>query len=98
MRATTIELKRVVAGRDVLGILALLLLVSGMTASPLFVHVGEMLATATAQLAPLLASNGTAFLILVGIYLQAVVLAAIYRAVAGVYRALQRRATGTGSA
>lgn len=95
---TTTNLKRAIAGKDVLGVLAFMLLVSGMTTSPLFVHVGEILAAAATHLAPALAADATALLILVGIYLQAVVLAAIYRAASDVYRALQRRARGAGSA
>lgn len=97
MQVTT-GFKRAVAGKDVLGILAFMLLVSGMTTSPLFVHVGEMMAAAAAHVAPSLAADWTALLILLGIYLQAVVLAAIYRTASGVYRALQRRAGRAGSA
>lgn len=93
-----IGLKRVVAGKDVLGILAFMLLVSGMTTSSIFVHAGELLAATAAHLAPALAADAIGLLILVGIYLQAVVLAAIYRAVTGVYRELQRRARRAGSA
>lgn len=98
MQTTAPNIKRTVAGKGVLGILAFMLLVSGTTTSSLFVHVGEILAAAASHLAPGLAADATALLILVGIYLQAVVLAAIYRAASDVYRALQRRAGRTGSA
>jgi hypothetical protein len=97
MQATT-DVKRVFVGKDVLGLLALMLLGSGLTASSLFVHVGELLAGAVAQLAPVLAADATAPLIVIGIYLQAVVLAAGYRVARGGYRTLQRRAKRAGSA
>lgn len=98
MQTAIDELERVFAGREVLGVMAVLLLASGITASSPFVHGGEVLAGAVAHLAPALAGGLIELLIVVGIYLQAVVLAALYRAARGVYRALQRRANRARSA
>lgn len=98
MQTTINDCKRMLVGRDVIAVLAFLLLASGMTTSSPFVHGGELLASAVGQLAPALDGGLVDGLIVVGIYLQAVVLAAVYRAISGVYRTLQRRAERARSA
>lgn len=90
MGSTTVDLKRVFVGKEVLGVLAGLLIVSGMTTASLFVDAGAVLAATASGIAPAL-SAATEVLIFLGVYLQAVVIAAVYRAVRSVYTTLQRR-------
>lgn len=93
-----IGLKRALAGKTVLAVLALLLLVAGTTtASPLLAG-GWLLAAAAHQLVPTLPAGATSVLVVVGVYVQAVVLAGAYRVATGGYRTLQERAGRTRSA
>lgn len=84
------DLKRALAGKEVLGVLAGLLIVSGMTTASLFIDASGALAAAVVQLAPA-AAGVSEVLILAGLYLQAFVAAAVYRVVRGIYTTLQRR-------
>jgi hypothetical protein len=90
MQVTTNDLERVFAGKDVLGVLAGMLIVSGMTTASIFVDAGVALAVTAAHIAPAL-GGATEVVVILGIYLQAVVLAAVYRGCCGVYETLQRR-------
>ena len=98
MQRTRIDIRRVLAGKSVLGALAGLLVVSGMTTASTFIHVGELMAATAAQFAPALVGGHVEFFIVASIYLQAVVIAAVYRVFLGVYETLQRRADRTSSA
>lgn len=90
MQVTTTDLWRVLAGKEVLGVLAGILIISGMTTASIFIDAGAMAAASAAQIAPALGSV-TEVVIVVAMYLQAVVLAGVYRACRGVYVTLQRR-------
>lgn len=98
MQTMTTDIRRALAGKDVLGVLAFLLLVSGMASSSVFVGAGVVLASTVQQLAPAVAGTAFDVLVVAGVYLQAVVLAAVYRTARDVYRTLQRRAKGVDSA
>lgn len=97
MQVSTGDLKRVFVGKDVLGILALLLLTSGAGAA-VFVDAAVVMASAVTSVAPLASGTAVDLLVVTGIYLQAVVAAAVYRTARGTYRTLQRRARRAGSA
>lgn len=84
------DCKRVLAGKEVLGVLAGLLIVSGMTTASLFIDASGVFAATVAGVAPAAAGVSEA-LVLGGLYLQAVVIAAVYRVARGVYATLQRR-------
>ena len=90
MHVPGIDIKRALAGKSVLGVLAVVLVISGMTSTSVFVVVGEHAASMAATLVPA-ASSVPELLVVLGIYLQAVLLAAVYRVCHGVYTTLQRR-------
>lgn len=90
MQVSSGEIKYALAGKEVLGVLAGLLVVSGMTTASVFVYVGELVATHITGVLPA-ASSQTAVIIVASLYLQAVILANVYRAVRGVYGTLERR-------
>lgn len=90
MQGTGTNLGRVLAGKDVFGVLAVLLIISGMTTASIFVDVGTMAATQATQIAPAVAGF-TEVVIVLALYIQAVALAAVYRGCCGVYETLHRR-------
>ena len=98
MQETRATLRHALAGKEVLGALAGVLIISGMTTASIFIHVGQLTATALAHFAPALAGGHAEIIIVLSIYLQAVVFAAVYRVCRGVYETLQRRAQRVGSA
>lgn len=90
MQALSDEIKHSLVGKETLGVLAGLLVVSGMTTASVFLHVGEVVAVHLAAVVPAVA--GHASLVVVAIlYLQAVLLAAVYRVCRGVLTELERR-------
>ena len=95
----TANVREALVGKDVLAVLALLLLASGMTATASVpIEVGITLAEAVHQVLPVV--DGPVFDLFVAavVYVEAMVLAATYRAGRGAYRTLQQRAERVNSA
>jgi type IV secretory pathway VirB3-like protein len=90
MQVSSGEIKHVLAGKEVLGVLAEVLVVSGMTTASVFVHVGELVASHLTLVVPAV-SGHAAVVVVASLYLQAVVLAAVYRTCRSVYETLERR-------
>jgi hypothetical protein len=90
MQVTSGEIKYALTGKEVLGVLAGLLVVSGMTTASVFVYVGELAAAQLTLVVPA-ASSHTAAIIVASLYVQAVLLGNLYRGIRGVYETLERR-------
>lgn len=90
MQTTRGDLKRVFLGKHVLGALAGILIVSGMTTASVFVDAGAAFAAMLAAISPPLSAYTDA-LIFGGLYLEAVVVGTVYRGSLAVYGTLQRR-------
>jgi hypothetical protein len=90
MQVSSGGIKYALVGKEVLGVLAGLLVVSGMTTASVFVYVGELVAANLAQVVPA-ASGHTAAIIVASLYVQAVLLGNVYRVVRSVYQTLERR-------
>lgn len=98
MRHSANDLRGVLFGRDVLAVLALMVLAAGATAAGP-VHLGMAAAAAAGDVLPAVASGAAFDLVVVAVvYLQALAVALCYRALRGGYRALQERTRRTGSA
>lgn len=101
MQLSTDALRRPLAGTDVLGVFAALLLASGLLGYSVPVDVATILMTAGRQNLAMLSAVPSDLLLVAGVYLQAVGLAALYRIGSDVYGALgeptdTRKTDGTG--